>query len=86
MGDVVTKVKEASAYSGTSVAFILRTTERWRDLQHTEYHNIVVTNEAIADYVMRHCPINTKLHIEGNIRHNSVNKRTEILVRELRRI
>ena len=84
IGHVAHQAKEA--LSGPSIAFALKTIERWEGGTHIEYHRCVVFNERISDFVSKRCPRGTVLHIKGNIRYNSANKRTDILVRELRRI
>ena len=84
LGEVAAQGK--LALSGPSIAFQLKTTERWEGASHIEYHYCVVFNERIADFVMKHCPAGTLLHIKGNVRYNSHNKRTDVLVRELRRL
>ena len=45
----------------------------------------VLFNPKICEFVSA-VPINTLLHIKGNLLHNSHNKRTEVFVRELRRL
>ena len=70
---------------GTSLAFQVKTVERWSGVMHAEYHHCVLFNPKICEF-MSAVPINTLLHIKGNLRHNSHNKRTEVFVRELRRL
>ena len=86
MGQIVSSPISASGHGAQSLAFQLKTTERWDSVTHTEYHYIVVTQEKIASYVRERCPIGTLLLIRGNLRHNSHNRRMDVLVRELRRL
>ena len=84
IGHIVSAPKQAD--QGPSIAFQLRTTERWNTGSHTEYHYCVVFNAKIAEFITQSCPIGTLAHAKGNIRHNSHNGRTDVLVREWRKM
>ena len=84
LGHIVSEPKLAE--TGTSCAFQMKTTERWKGASHTEYHYCVLFNAKMRDFVLTHCPVGTLVHVKANPRYNSHNKRTDVLVRELRRV
>lgn len=81
-----TVVQHQPSTSGSSLSLTLKTTERWNGFSHTEFHTVIIVNEKQVEFASQYCRVGSVLLLRGNIRHNSHNKRTDVLVRELRKI
>ncbi len=58
---------------GKVVSFPLATSESWKDKttgerkERTEWHNVVLFNEALGDVVERFCQKGSKIYVEGKL-------------------